>query len=288
MATTPTRRKKRLGALLEQLRSTVDRPLADASELLRINESSVSRYETGHVRPNWPTLQALLGFYGANEAERAEAAALWEDAGDRSIRVITPIGAPRPFREFLRAEEEADFERTLELQLVPGLLQTAAYAQAINEHGRQFHNPASRPERYVSARLSRQAKLTDPRPLELHAVLDEAVIRRVVGGPEVMVDQLRHLLAVGKRDNVTIQVVPFGAGSYGTMSSAFIILGYIDLEDLPLVYIDFPGGGALVENAEEIQRFEDMFTEVTEIALTPTKSAQLIKSQIRALENHDQ
>jgi transcriptional regulator with XRE-family HTH domain len=288
MATTPTRRKKRLGALLEQLRAKVDRPLAAAGELLRINESSVSRYETGHVRPSWAAMQALLGFYDASEADRAEAAALWEDAGERSIRVITPVGAPRPFREFLRAEEEADAERTLELHVVPGLLQTAAYSRAINAGGQQFHNPATRPERYVSARMSRQARLTDPRPLELHAVLDEAVIRRVVGGPEVMAEQLRHLLTVSKQDNVTIQIVPFDAGSYGTMSSAFIILGYIDLEDLPMVYLEYAAGGALVENEEDVQRFEDMFTEVTGFALTPTKSAQLIKSQVRALDRHDQ
>src|SRR5256885_11606440 len=88
MATTPTRRTKRLGGLLEQLRTKADRNLADAAILLRINESSVSRYETGHVRPSWAALQALLGFYNAGERDRAYAASFWEDASERAIQVI--------------------------------------------------------------------------------------------------------------------------------------------------------------------------------------------------------
>jgi len=171
---------------------------------------------------------------------------------------------------------------------VPGLLQTAAYTRALNARGQQFLNPATRPERYVSARLSRQARLTGPNPLQLHAVLDEAVVRRVVGGPETMAEQLRHVLAVGRQDTVTLQVVPFDAGSYGTMSSGFTIVGYADAEDPPAVYLEYAAGGAWVDNEDDVGRFEAMFTEVTGFALTTAKSAQLIKSQVRALERHDQ
>jgi hypothetical protein len=168
-------------------------------------------------------------------------------------------------------------------------MQTAAYARAINATGQQFHNPTTGPERYVSARLSRRARLSGPNPLRLHAVIDEAVICRLVGGPEVMTEQLRHLLAVGKQDNVTLQVVPFGAGAYGTMAGSFIIIGYAHPEeDSPVVYTEHTAGGALVEDQEDVQRFEDMFTEVTNLAVSPAKSAQMIKSQVRALETYDQ
>src|SRR5205823_5343156 len=160
-----------------------------------------------------------------------------EDASERAIQVITPIGSPRPFREFLRAEEEAATERTLQLQVVPGLLQTADYTRALNERGQQFFNSNARPGRYVTARQSRQARLTEgyPYPMRFHAVLDESVIHRVVGGPQVMAEQLQHLLTLGKQTNVTIQVVPFETGSYGTMSSGFIIVGYGEEDDDPPV-----------------------------------------------------
>src|SRR5262249_51816811 len=148
-----------------------------------------------------------------------------------------------------------------------------------------------RPERYVVARQSRQARLTEgsPYPLQLHAVLDEAVIRRRVGGPQVMVEQLQHLLTVCKECSVTIQVVPFGARSYGAMSSGCTIVGYGEEdEDPPVVYLEYAAGGALVENKDDVRRFKDLFTEVVEYALPPAKSAMLIKSQVRALERHDE
>ncbi|WP_414639235.1 DUF397 domain-containing protein [Actinophytocola sp.] len=116
----------------------------------------------------------------------------------------------------------------------------------MNSSGRQFH-ASERTERYVSARMSRQARLTGPSPLKLHALIDEAVVRRVVGSPQVMAEQLDHLLDMGKRDNVTIQVVPFDVGAYGTMSGAIMIIGYPGDDDLPAVYLEHAAGGVWVE-----------------------------------------
>src|SRR5437870_5408584 len=111
MPTTPTRRKRRLGMLLERLRLDAGRTLRDGAELLRVKEPTVSRYETGQIRPGWPALQALLGFYGADDEHRTEAALLWEDAGEPTTRVVTPAGSSKAFRAFLRGEAEADTER---------------------------------------------------------------------------------------------------------------------------------------------------------------------------------
>lgn len=285
MPTTPTRRKRRLGLFMERLRQDAGLNLRDGAELLRVKEPTASRYETGHIRPGWAALQALLGLYGATREQRAEAAQLWEDAGEPATRVVTPAGSSRAFRAFLRAEAEADSERDLSPLLVPGLLQTAAYARVVNASGRQFH-ASERTERYVTARMNRQARLTGPHPLALHAIIDESVIRRVVGGRSVMIEQLDHLLKTGSHDNVTIQVVSFGAGSYGTMTGPFTIIQYAT-DDPSAVYLEHSAGGVWVENDKDVERFEAMFDEVADAALTPEQSMALIAAEVRELEKAD-
>lgn len=243
----------------------------------------MSRYETGEIRPNWTALQALLGLYHATPEQRAEAAQLWEDANEPATRVVTPAGSSKEFRAFLRAEAEADRQRTLTPLVMPGLLQTAAYARAVNASGQQFHK-SDRPERYVTARLSRQGRLSGPSPLKLHSLIDESVIRRCVGGREVMLEQLHYLLEIGERGNVTTQIVPFSAGSYGTMAGPFMIIDFAD-DDPSAVYLEYAtGGGVWVENGEDVERFGALFDEVAAAALTPDESATLIAAEVRDLE----
>jgi transcriptional regulator with XRE-family HTH domain len=284
MPATPTRRKRRLGQLLERLRLDADRSLADVAELLRISDSTVSRYETGKIRPGWPAIQAMLGYYGVGDEVRAEAAVLWEDAGERSLTAVAPTGSPPAFRAFLRAEAEADVERTLESVVVPGLLQTAAYARAINLAGQDFYSALARPERYVSARISRQIRLGGEAPMTFHAVMDEAVCRREIGGPEVMIEQLQHLIEMASQPNVTLQIVPYKAGAYGVMSGGFTIIAYADEEDPPLVYLEHAAGGSLVENEADVVRFQEQFAVAARHALSPDETVDLLALQVRALE----
>lgn len=287
MATTPTRRKRRLGQFIEELRNDAGRTMRDAAQLLRVQEPTISRYETGHIRLGWAALQALLGLYGADDEQRAEAALLWEDSGEPAARVVTPAGSSKAFRAFLRAEAEADTEQSLSPLLVPGLLQTVAYSRAVNASGRQFH-ASERTERYVSARSSRQARLTEPPLLGFHVLIDESAIRRAVGGPLVMIEQLHHLLDMQERDNITIQVLPFGIGSYGTMTGTFTIVTYAG-DDLPAVYLETAAGGLWVENEKDVARFKAMFDEITARALTSKDSRTLIAGEVRELEKaHDQ
>lgn len=268
---------------MERLRLDAGLNLRDGAELLRVKEPTMSRYETGQIRPGWAALQALLGLYGADPEQRAEAGPLWEDAGEPATRVVTPAGSSKPFRAFLRAESEAATERTLTPLLVPALLQTVDYVRAVNSSGRQFHK-SDRTESYVAARMSRQTRLTDPSPLKLHALIDESVIRRVVGGPTVMIEQLRHLIDMSAHDNVTIQVVPFKVGSYGTMAGEFTIIGYADGEDPPTVYLEYATGGVWVENEGDVGRFRVMFDEIADLALTSKNSKALIAKEVRDLE----
>lgn len=245
--------------------------------MLRVDGSTISRYETGHVRPPWASVVAMLGLYSGTADDLDRATELWEDAGQRAVRLSVPAGSSKEFRAFLRAESEADLMHVLSPLVVHGLLQTPEYARAVHGSAFRFRDPAAKVERYVAARLNRQKRLEGPEPLRLNAVLDESVIRRVVGGPAVMAAQLRHLLDVADRDNVTLRVIPFGAGSYGTMSGGCAIIGCSDEEYRPAVYVEHSAGGVWVEDEADVQRLQLMLGDVMGAALGPDESADLIR-----------
>jgi hypothetical protein len=252
--------------------------------LLRVDTATISRYETGYLRPSWPAVQAILGMCHGTDEDRTRALELWDDAGQRAVRLTVPAGSSKEFRAFLRAESEADTMQVLSPLVIDGLLQTPAYARAIHDSAHRFRDPDAKVERYVAARLDRQKRLEGPDPIRVHVLLDEAVIRRVIGGPTVMTEQLRHLLELRKRDNVTLQVIPFGEGAYGNMSGGCMIIGYADKEYAPAVYVEHTAGGVWVEDGADVQRFQSMFDDTVEAALGPDKSAKLIRSQLEVLK----
>lgn len=284
MTATPTRAKKRLGKFLRALRERAGTPLTAAAKELRTKDSTASRYESGAYRPQWPTVAALLTLYGATEEEWAKAGALWEDASEPTPQIRLPAGAPKVFRELVRAEREAESVRSIAPSVVPGLLQTADYARAVHASAQRSRDPAANVEDFVAARMSRQTLLEGSEPLRLHALLDEGVLTRLVGGATVMRAQLEHLLAVGERPTITLRVVPFAVGAYGSMSGACTILSYESDDDPPVAYLEHPAGGVWVENSEDVQHFLAMFDGVSDIALMPKDTARLIRARVRELK----
>lgn len=276
----PTRAKRRLGKYLVELRTAVHATTVEAAEVLRSTDSTVSRYESGHVLPVWATVRALVDFYGGGTDEVLRAQALWDDARDEAPPVRLPAGTPRSFRRLVTAEREATRIQEISPSVVPGLLQTEDYVQALNAP-LHYSGLEARVDDVVSVRLRRQERLSEADdPLGLHVVLDEAVIRRVVGGPDVMRRQLHHLLAQMERPNVTVQVVPFSTGAYGTMTGACTIVHYPE-PDEPSVYLEYPAGGTWVENREDVDRFIAMHGEVSKVALSHEQSADMIKERMR-------
>jgi transcriptional regulator with XRE-family HTH domain len=214
---TPTRLKKRLGTFLREVRKRADRTMDEAADHLKAQRPTVSRYETGEVLPVWSTVHMLLSYYAATEDDLAQAARLYDDAKDEPRSVRLTAGASKAFRKLVNAEREAVRERELAPFVIPGLLQTKRYAWALIEAGRALHDPEMRLDGAVATRMERQKPLDSPDPMLLHAVIDEAAIRREIGGPEVLREQLDHLLALVERPNITLQVVPYTAGAFGTM-----------------------------------------------------------------------
>ncbi len=281
-----TRLKKRLGRFLRELRERSDRKVEQAAAELRQDKpTNVIRYEAGQVLPPWGSVFTLLAFYGASVGEVERAARLYDDAKHEPKSVRLQPGAPNDYRTLVNAERDALRERELAPLVIPGLLQTKRYARALEDAAHLFYKPDTRPDGVVAARMERQIPLDGPEPLVLHALIDEAVIHREIGGPDVLREQLDHLLAMAEKPNITVQVIPHTAGAYGTMNGSCIIVDYPEPDDPPGVYLEYPAGGDWVDDKDDVERFTTMFDEVTRLALTPADTKTLIHHQQRARES---
>jgi len=197
--------------------------------------------------------------------------------------VRLPAGAPKAYRKLVNAERDAVRERRLSPFVVPGLLQTRRYAQALVDAAQVFYEPDMRPDGVITSRMNRQMPLEGPDPMELHVLLDEAVIRREIGGPEVLREQLEHLLDLAERPNITLQVIPYTAGGYGTMNGSFTTVDYPEPDTVPGVYLEYPAGGEWVDNADDVQRFTTTFDQAAARALSPADTTHLLQQQLEVL-----
>jgi transcriptional regulator with XRE-family HTH domain len=281
---TPTRAKKRLGQFLRALREEAGVSPEDAGREVKTSESTINRYEVGDVKLVWATVRVLLSRYGASPEQVAEAERLFDLVKEEPRSVRLPTGTHSTFRKLINAEREAVLERVLAPYVMPALLQHERYARALiasDYHLKRAKAPL--PDKVINARLHRQEPLEGPDPLKLHALLDEAVLHREIGGPDVLREQLAHLLVAAARPNITLQVVPFTAGSYGSMNGSVTIVDYPEPDSTPGVYLEYPAGGAWVDNQDDVDRFTTMFDDVIELALEPDDTTNLIHDQIRAL-----
>ncbi|PRX07463.1 UNVERIFIED_ORG: hypothetical protein CLV66_10140 [Actinomadura viridilutea] len=177
---------------------------------------------------------------------------------------------------YVALEDEASLIREWEPQIVPGLLQTQDYAREVIRAGRP-HVDEHELRRRVMARMARQTLLRrEPEPPHLHAVLDEAILRRPIGGWDLMKDQLRHLSKEARRPNVTLQVLPFAVGAHAGLEGLFIVLSFPEESDPDVVYTEGIYGDVYLESPEEIKRCTLAFEELCEMALSPEESVALI------------
>jgi transcriptional regulator with XRE-family HTH domain len=280
----PTRAKRKLGAFLYDMRKRTEFTAEDAAGELLMSRPTVSRYESGAVMAAWASVMMLLQLYGTTEDEVAEAKDLWVQAHDEPKPVRLPATTPKSFRKLIAAEADAERERIVAPNGVHGLLQTEQYARALMASGHRFRASETQTKDSLSVRLNRQKQLAGNDPLQLHVLLDQVAIVRKVGGSEVMRDQLTYLVEVSARPNVTLQVIPFDAGAYGTMNGAFVIVDYPGSSEPSTVYLEYPAGGAWLEDSDDVQKFVKTFGDVCEVALSPDDTVNLIRRQIGILE----
>ncbi|MBB3099771.1 transcriptional regulator with XRE-family HTH domain, partial [Actinoplanes campanulatus] len=256
----PTIRLRRLAGELRKLRIGAGLKIEDVVKQTQIDQSSIYRIERALTRPQRRTLTALLNLYGV-PAERQATLLNWLKESNQQgwFRVYEPY-LPEQYQALIAFEYEAESLQTYESMFVPGLLQTEAYARALIK-GVVPAIDEDDLQRRVEVRMQRQSVLQRPIPMQLWALVDEAAIRRVVGGSDVMQEQMRHLLEAAARPHIRLQVVPFGAGAHPGMPGSFIRLDFADQFDAPMIYTDSMAGDALfrpgfdgdIETWEKIQ-----------------------------------
>ncbi len=270
----PTVRRIVLGTYLRRLREGKALPVERAADEIRASPSKISRIELGRVGIKQRDLADLLTLYGVTDAaERTAMATFAAEAKQPGWWHRYGEVLPSWFETYIGLEGAASAIRTYQAQYVPGLLQTEDYARALIGRG---HPDA--PEDEIKARLSmraaRQRHLAEP--LTFWAVVDEAALRRLVGGGGVMRAQIEHLLEVTNRPNVTVQILPFSAGAHAA-SGPFALLRF-DEPALPdVVYIEHLDSAVYIDKPEETNRYMRIMDRLGMQAATPAASRELLE-----------
>jgi transcriptional regulator with XRE-family HTH domain len=270
---TPTGRRQRLGAELRRLREEAGLTIDRVAEALECSQSKVSRIETGQVSATPRDVRDMLKLYRVDDARREAMVRVAREARQRGWWqkfVDVPDGVPA-YVGLETAATSIDIYMSL---IVPALLQTADYAKAVIGAVRPDLPPAEI-DRRVELRLRRQALLDQERPPALRVLLDDTVVGRPVGGPEVMAAQRRQLLEDAQRPSVTLQVLPLEAGAHAGMDGPFTIFGF-PAPERDVVALDSAADALYLESPEDLRRYRRVFERLLPAALTPEASAALI------------
>ncbi|MEU1048397.1 helix-turn-helix transcriptional regulator [Streptomyces sp. NPDC005897] len=269
-----TTRRRQLGATLRKLRAHAGMTLEEAGGLVGVSKATVSRYETQAGPVKWIVVDALCREYGASDAEREAVVRLAKDAKQQGWWNSFADSIPESMNLLLTLEDEAVRENHFSCVYVPGLLQTRAYSTALQRANEVPLSP-DEIERLVDIRMKRQEILSRPKPLRLWAIIDESVIRRVVGSPHTMKEQLDRLLAANDSPHTRLQVLPFAKGAHAAALGSFVMIGGVE-PALDVVYVDFHTGSLFLEKDEELERYRLAFEYLRAQALDMEASSALI------------
>ncbi|MEV0184059.1 helix-turn-helix transcriptional regulator [Streptomyces sp. NPDC050625] len=277
----PAVRRRKLGAELRALRTGASLTSGEAARLVGWHQSKVSRIETGASGVKPADVRLLLDAYGVVDGQLRELLMVLagsDDVGGRHHWWHAYRGVlPPAYRDFISLESQARGMRTLETSVVPGLLQTPEYARAVTQAAVSgFDDAEERLDALVKVRLARQDVLRSQPPLELRAVLDEAVLRREVGGPDVMARQLERLVEAARLPQVRLQVLPFAAGAHIGITGPFVIFSFPSTSDLDVVVLDHLTSSLYLERKEDLQAYSEAFNTLRIHALSPEESLDYI------------
>ncbi|MET7298414.1 helix-turn-helix transcriptional regulator [Embleya sp. NPDC005575] len=272
-----TVRRILLGSQLRRLREAKGISREEAGYEIRASESKISRMELGRVSFKERDVADLLTMYGVgDETERAALLGLAAEANAQGWWHNYNDILPSWFQVYVGLEEAASVIRTYEVQFVPGLLQTPEYARAVVIAG-QPSASAAEVDRRVGLRMQRQSILYRDKPPRLWVVLDEAALRRPIGGREVMRDQVRHLIEMAALPNVTIQIMPFRFGAHAAEGGPFLLLRFPE-SDLPdVVYLEQLTSALYLDKRDEVDAYTEVMDRLSVDGMPPDKSVDLLQ-----------
>jgi transcriptional regulator with XRE-family HTH domain len=273
----PTVRRRQLMAELRRLREATRLTQEDVAGQLDWHPTKVMRIETGRTAPHPNDVRVMLDVYGLTDADAVVGLIkLAKDARQRGWWYSYRDVLLNRYEFFIGLESEAASIRDFELAMIPGLVQTQDYARALIRGLMTFD--AAEIERRVEVRMTRQELLAKPDRPELWAILDEAAVRRVVGGRAIMRAQLLHLAHSSEHGQTTIQVVPYGAGPHPGLAGPFIVVGFAEPAEPEVVYMETMGGNLYVDKPEEVSLYTTAFDQLRAVALSPAQTRDMLHS----------
>ncbi|MEU1663465.1 helix-turn-helix transcriptional regulator [Streptomyces sparsogenes] len=275
----PTVRRRRLGQELRRLRQEKGMTAEEVAEELMVSQSKISRLENGRRSISQRDVRDLCRTYKVED--KALVDSLMQMAKESRQQGWWNAFGDVPYSVYIGFETDAASLRVYEPQVLPGLLQTPEYAEAVIS-GALPEAPQEQIAQRVQVRLRRQERITDPAaPLRLWAVVDEAAMRRVVGSPKIMSEQLEYLVRMSHEPHVTVQALPFEMGSHPGMSGQFTILEFSDESDTSVVYLEGVTSDLYLEKHTDVQSYSMMYEHLRAQALNVDQSRQFITEVAR-------
>jgi transcriptional regulator with XRE-family HTH domain len=276
----PTVRRRRLGQELRRLRELRGMTAEEVADRLLVSQSKISRLENGRRSISQRDVRDLCGVYEVEDhrivdslmqmAKESRQQGWWHAFGDI------------PYSVYIGLETDAASLRVYEPQVVPGLLQTREYAEAVVAGALPEASTAD-VEKRVQVRMRRQDRITDPaHPLRLWAVLDEAALRRAVGGSQTMVQQLEHLVELSRLPHLTLQVMPFAMGAHPGVNGQYAILEFPETTDSTVVYLEGVTSDLYLEKANDVQSYSVMYEHLRAQALNADQTREFIEDVAKA------
>ncbi|WP_149184752.1 helix-turn-helix transcriptional regulator [Streptomyces sp. TRM49041] len=279
MAGSPTVRRRRLSIELKKLREANGFTCAQVGDALDWSGSKVNRMETGHGRVQPSDIDALCRFYGTDDDLREFLKSLARQAKTRGWwQAHGSSGVPPWFSVYIGLEQDISTFRQYQCEFLPGLMQTPAYAAELHRATNQLSD--NDVERAVKIRMDRQAMLTRPGAPDAWFIVHEAALRNVIGDQGLMHEQLERILEGAELPSVTIQVLPFDAGSYPA-TGPFTMLRFPDPEDPDIVYRDGITDAVYLEQEHDVSEYGKAFDKLRASAASPQRSTQLIRSLVK-------
>ncbi|WP_061081690.1 helix-turn-helix domain-containing protein [Nocardiopsis alborubida] len=276
-----------IGHELRQLREARAISREDAGNKIRASASKISRMELGRVGFKLRDIEDLLKMYGVSDRRRIKE--ILEVARESNKPGWWKEYGESPHKWFIRYvgfEEAADHIRIYESQFVPGLLQTEEYARAVISGGVETDEVT---EQRVDARLRRQRRLRTDTSMRMWVILDEAAVRRPIGGPEagreIMRGQLEWLIQLSKEyDNITLQIVPFAVGAHAAEAGSFTLLRYSEFELADMVYLEQLTDGEIIDRRPVVEAYTKAMTRLSVAAATPDETLELLEQMLEDLD----
>ncbi|MEJ8669812.1 helix-turn-helix domain-containing protein [Streptomyces sp. R11] len=270
----PTVRRRRLGQELRRLRELKGMTAEEVAERLLVSQSKISRLENGRRSISQRDVRDLCGVYEVEDHRIVDS--LMQMAKDSRQQGWWHSFGDIPYSVYIGLETDAASLRVYDPQVVPGLLQTKQYAEALIA-GALPETAQTEIEKRVQVRMRRQERIsTEENPLRLWTVLDEAALRRVVGNRSLMRDQLEQLVEQSQLPHVTVQVIPFDMGAHPGLNGQYAILEFPDAADSSVVYIEGVTSDLYLEKANDVQKYSVMYEHLRAQALNVEQSRQFI------------